>query len=51
MLILVIWQRYQFNTDDTKTEIIQFMKKEVYCPSMESLWTYAMCSNMMVKKG
>lgn len=42
MLILVIWQRYQFNTDDTETEIIQFMKKEVYCPSMDSLWIYVL---------
>lgn len=49
MLILVIWQRYQFNTDDTKTEIIQFMKKEIYCPFMDSLWAYVKCSNLMVK--
>lgn len=38
-----------FDTDDTKTEIIQLMIKEVYCPSMYSLCINAMCSNVMWK--
>lgn len=34
MLILVIRGRYQFTMVETKTEIIQFMEKEPYCPFM-----------------
>ena len=43
-------KRYQFNRDETKTKIIQFMEREPFVLPCNTVWTYAMCSNMIEKK-